>query len=109
MSVGLWATVLSGPAANRPRRSWYQALAVPGEAKIGMSDALTTYVYQFGIGGLLYFLSVWLLLRAGALGPDAQARRRWIVILAVAFCFYAVGLGLLQFLGPMYDLRLGAA
>lgn len=74
-----------------------------------MDDALLTYLYQFGLGGAIYFASVWLLARAGALGRDARARRRWIGVLLLAFGLYAVGLGLLQFLGPVYDLRLGSS
>jgi hypothetical protein len=74
-----------------------------------MRDAVLTYAYQYGIGALVYLLSLSVLWRLGALGDDPRRRRWWVVILLLGLLLYAAGQGLLQFLGPRYELALGGS
>jgi hypothetical protein len=73
-----------------------------------MREAWLTFVYQYGIGAAVYLASLWAFWRLGALGPDRRSRRRWVAILLIGLLLYATGQGLLQFLGPRYELALGA-
>ena len=65
-----------------------------------MDERLLTYLYQFGVGGAVYVLSLVALWRVGALGTTPRARRRRLLWLTVLLLVYAVGQGVLQFAGP---------
>ena len=69
-----------------------------------MDDRVLTFVYQYGLGGLVFFASLIALRRAGLLGSDARQRRRWTMLLVGGVILYAAVQGLLQFVGPSYDL-----
>ncbi|MFH2009537.1 MAG: hypothetical protein ABI333_23290 [bacterium] len=72
-----------------------------------MDERLLTYLYQYGVGGLVFFGSLVLLLRTGMFGGNARTRRLWVVLLVLGVVLYAVAQGALQFFGPRYDLDLG--
>jgi drug/metabolite transporter (DMT)-like permease len=72
-----------------------------------MSERLLTYLYQYGVGGLVFLGSLVLLWRTGMLGSDRRTRRIWVALLVLGVVLYAVAQGALQFLGPRYDLDLG--
>lgn len=72
-----------------------------------MSERLLTYLYQYGVGGLVFFGSLLLLWRRGMLGGQSAHRRRWVLLLLLGMVAYAVVQGVLQFVGPLYDLDLG--
>lgn len=65
-----------------------------------MDERLLTYLYQFGVGGAVYVLSLLSLWRVGALGETPRARRRRLAWLTVLLLVYAVGQGFLQFAAP---------
>ncbi len=72
-----------------------------------MSERLLTYLYQYGVGGLVFFGSLLLLWRRGMLGGQSAERRRWVLLLLLGMVVYAAVQGVLQFVGPLYDLDLG--
>jgi hypothetical protein len=72
-----------------------------------MNERLLTYLYQYGLGGLVFVASIWLLWSRGMLGHDARERRRWVLLLVLGLVLYAAAQGALQFAGPVYDLDLG--
>jgi len=72
-----------------------------------MNERLLTYLYQYGVGGLVFFGSLLLLWRRGMLGSQSAERRRWVLLLVMGMVAYALVQGVLQFLGPLYDLDLG--
>lgn len=72
-----------------------------------MEERLLTYLYQYGVGGLVFFGSLLLLWRRGMLGDRSASRRRWVLLLILGMVAYALVQGVLQFAGPLYDLDLG--
>lgn len=74
-----------------------------------MSERLVTFLYQYGVGGLVFFGSLLLLWRRGMLGGDSGERRRWVVLLVLGLLAYALVQGAFQFVGPLYDLDLGGS
>ena len=57
-----------------------------------MSERLLTYLYQYGLGGLVFLASIWLLLRRGMLGDDAIERRRWVLLMVLGIQVLTTGL-----------------
>lgn len=74
-----------------------------------MNERLLTYLYQYGVGGLVFFGSLLLLWRRGMLGGESAERRRWVLWLVLGLVAYALVQGALQFVAPLYDLDLGGA
>lgn len=74
-----------------------------------MDERLVTYLYQYGVGGLVFFGSLLLLWRRGMLGGQSAERRRWVLLLLLGLFAYALAQGALQFVAPLYDLDLGGA
>jgi len=72
-----------------------------------MDERLVTYLYQYGVGGLVFFGSLVLLWRTGMLGGRSTERRRWVLLLVLGLAVYAVVQGALHFAAPLYDLDLG--
>jgi hypothetical protein len=72
-----------------------------------MDERLLTYLYQYGVGGLVFVGSLLLLWRRGMLGGHSTERRRWVLLLLLGLLAYALVQGVLQFAGPLYDLDLG--
>ncbi len=72
-----------------------------------MNERLLTFLYQYGVGGLVFFGSLLLLWRRGMLGSGSAERRRWVLLLVMGMVAYALVQGALQFWGPLYDLDLG--
>jgi drug/metabolite transporter (DMT)-like permease len=72
-----------------------------------MDERLVTYLYQYGVGGLVFFGSLLLLWRRGMLGGQSAERRRWVFLLLLGLLAYALAQGALQFAAPLYDLDLG--
>ncbi len=74
-----------------------------------MDERLVTFLYQYGVGGLVFFGSLLLLWRRGMLGGHSSERRRWVVLLVAGLLVYALAQGALQLFGPEYNLDLGGA
>ena len=72
-----------------------------------MNERLLTYLYQYGLGGVVFFASLLLLWRTGMLGGDRRERRRWVTWVVLGFVLYAVVQGAIQLWGPGYDLDWG--
>ena len=72
-----------------------------------MDERLLTFLYQYGVGGLVFFGSLLLLWRRGMLGGQSGERRRWVLLLVLGFGAYALAQGALQFVAPLYNLDLG--
>jgi hypothetical protein len=72
-----------------------------------MEERLLTYLYQYGVGGLVFFGSLLLLWRRGMLGGPSSTERRWVLLLILGMVAYALVQGVFQFVGPLYDLDLG--
>ncbi|MDY0003079.1 MAG: hypothetical protein RBU30_17400 [Polyangia bacterium] len=73
-----------------------------------MSERLLTFLYQFGVGGAVYLVSVIALYKTGALGTENRVRRRRLAWVTVLFLTYLVGQGVLQFAGPEISCNGGA-
>jgi hypothetical protein len=74
-----------------------------------MDERLLTFLYQYGVGGLVFVGSLVLLWRHGLLGERPAERRRWVILLLLGLLAYALVQGALQFAGPGYDLALRGA
>ena len=71
-----------------------------------MDERLLTFLYQYGLGGLVFVLTLVLLWRAGMLGSEPRVRRRRVLLLCLGVLGYAAVHALLQFVAPHYDLSL---
>jgi len=74
-----------------------------------MDERLLTFLYQYGVGGLVFFGSLLLLWRQGMLGGRSSERRRLVLLLVLGLLAYALAQGALQVVAPLYDLDLGGA
>ena len=50
-----------------------------------MSDAWLPWLYQYGVGGIVFFVTIALVLRAGALPLSVPANRRILAALVVGY------------------------
>lgn len=65
-----------------------------------MSDAVLTYLYQYGVGGLIFGVSLTVLWRRGMLGQDPRVRRWRALLLTGGLALYAGAHAVVQFLLP---------
>ncbi|MGH7771149.1 MAG: hypothetical protein ACREQA_02800 [Candidatus Binatia bacterium] len=56
-----------------------------------MAERWIPWLYQYGVGGLIFFATLWLVIRTGALQPRNRTDR-WLLTLLLAgfFVFLAV-------------------
>ena len=46
------------------------------------------FIYLYGIGGLFFFIGLWLVVRSGALRSSGRGAKRWIQVLLFGFFWY---------------------
>jgi hypothetical protein len=60
-----------------------------------------TYLYQYGVGGLVFALGLFLIVRSGSCDLTRRNERIWFIFLLVGYLWYA-GLHLLWTLAALY-------
>lgn len=56
-----------------------------------MPEKWLPWLYQYGVGGLVFFLSLWAAIRGGALKPKSETDRKLLIVLVAGyFAFLAV-------------------
>lgn len=60
------------------------------------------YIWQFGIGGLVFLASLFLIVKSGACDLSVHEERKWFIYLIVGFC----GLALVYFLWTLAGIKL---
>ncbi|MBE7560453.1 hypothetical protein HS125_16535 [bacterium] len=58
---------------------------------------LFTFLYHYGLGGLLFLAGMLLAWRAGALEFSTRSQRVWVIVLLVGLLLYLAGHAFFQF------------
>ena len=48
-----------------------------------------TYLYQYGLGGIVFGVGLWLIVKSGACDLGRRNERIWFIFLIVGFFWYA--------------------
>jgi hypothetical protein len=54
------------------------------------SHSWLPYIYQYGLGGLIFIIGLWITLKSGSFSPAHPRHRKWLVVLILGFIWYLV-------------------
>jgi len=54
------------------------------------SHSWLPYIYQYGLGALVFAIGLWITLRSGSFTPSLPRHRKWLVVLLLGFVWYLV-------------------
>jgi hypothetical protein len=54
------------------------------------SHSWLPYLYQYGLGALIFIVGMWITLKSGSFDPAHPRHRKWLVVLVVGFVWYMV-------------------
>jgi hypothetical protein len=63
-----------------------------------MREELFTYLYHYGLGGILFLIGMLLAWRSGALDLKTKQGRTWFFVLILGLVLYMAGHAFFQFL-----------
>lgn len=54
------------------------------------SHSWLPYIYQYGLGGVIFVIGLWITLKSGCFDPARPKHRKWLVVLILGFVWYMV-------------------
>jgi hypothetical protein len=54
------------------------------------SHSWLPYIYQYGLGAVIFVIGLWITLRSGSFDPSHPRHRKWLLVLIFGFVWYMV-------------------